>query len=128
MAVISGKDGEVKIGANSLADITGWSFNTTSNNPAYASSSTGGYKKRVAGVRDASGNIAFKLNTSNPIGDEFEEGDEVTLLLHVDASNFYSVPAVIDSLSLEVDIDSGDVVGGTAGFSANGAWTNPAFA
>ena len=125
MPTISGKDGTVKIGSTPVAEITAWSLSTTSNNPAYASSSTGGYKKRVAGVKDASGSIAFKLDPADPVTDDFDEGDHVTLLLHVDAARFYSVPAVIDSIHLEVDIDSGDIIGGRAEFSSNGAWTKP---
>ena len=125
MPTISGKDGHVKIGAADVAEITAWSLNTTSNNPAYASSSTGGYKRRVSGVKDATGSIAFKLDPADPVTDDFDEGDHVTLLLYVDATRFYSVPAVIDAINLEVDIDSGDIIGGRAEFSANGAWTKP---
>jgi hypothetical protein len=44
MPTISGKDGKVLIGAVALADITRWTFNATSANPAYASSSTAGYR------------------------------------------------------------------------------------
>ena len=127
MSTFSGKDGKVLIGGSALADITHWLLRTMSHNSAYASSSTAGHKKRVPGVKDASGTIAFKLNTSDPISDDLDEGDSVTLLLYLDATRFYSVPAVIDALKLEVDIDSGQVVGGVAEFSANGAWTKPAY-
>ena len=95
MAVISGKSGKVLIGATTLAHITNWSLATVSRNPAYASSATGGYKKRVAGVKEASGTIAFKLDLADPLTDDFTEGAEVTLLLYLDAAKFYSVPAVI---------------------------------
>ncbi len=125
MATISGKDGKVMIGPAALADITRWTFNTTSNNPAYASSSTAGYRRRVAGVKDGGGRIAFKLDPADPVSDSLNEGDQVTLLLYLDATHFYTVPAVIDALELEVDISTGDVLGGTAAFSTNGAWTKP---
>ncbi|MGE3406806.1 MAG: hypothetical protein AB7I37_08335 [Pirellulales bacterium] len=128
MSTFSGKDGKVLIGGTSLADITHWSLRTLSHNSAYASSSTGGHKKRVPGIKDASGTIAFKLNTSDPITDDFDEGSSVTLLLHLDATRYYSVPAVIDAIRLEVDIDSGQVVGGVAEFSGNGAWTKASYA
>lgn len=128
MATLSGKDGKVMIGGVALADITGWSLETTSANPAYASSSTGGYKKRLAGVKDAKGRMTFKLNAADPITDDLNEGDSVTLLLYLNATKFYSVPAIIDALRLEVDIDSGQVVCGVAEFSANGAWTKPSYA
>jgi len=128
MATISGKDGKVLIGAVALADITRWTFNATSANPAYASSSTAGYRRRVAGIKEGAGRIAFKLDPADPISDDLNEGDAVTLLLYVDATHFYTVPALVDALELEVDISSGDVLGGTASFSTNGAWTRPNYA
>jgi hypothetical protein len=127
MATFSGKDGTVKVGDAELAEITYWSFHTLSANAAYASSSSGGYKKRVPGVKDASGQIQFKLDPADAITGVINEGANVTLLLYLDATHFFSVPAVIDAVQLEVDIDKGDVVGGTAVFSANGAWTKPTY-
>ncbi len=127
MSVISGKDGKVMIGATTLADITFWTLATASNNPAYASSATSGHKKRVAGVKDASGSIQGKLDVADPVTDDFDEGDAVTLLLYIDATRFYSVPAIIDSINFEVDIDTGEVIGWTADYSADGAWTKPTY-
>lgn len=117
MATISGKDGSV----NSFADITGWTLNVTSNNSAYASSSTGGWKKRVPGVKDWSGSFSGKYNGSVPVS----EGEEVTLTLGVDATDSYSGDAVIDQVNLQVDIDNGEVVGFTASFSGAGPLTVP---
>jgi hypothetical protein len=128
MATFSGKDGKVLIGGSPLADIIGWTLRTASDNPTYASSSTGGYRKRVPGVKDAAGTVRFKLNPADPITDDLDAGVAVTLLLYLDATRFYTVPAVIDALRLEVDIDTGDVVGGVADFSGNGAWTKPTYA
>ncbi len=127
MATISGKNGKVVIGSAALAEITDWTFHATSTNHAYASSSTGGYRKRVAGVKDGSGSIGFKLDPAAPITSDLDEGSAVTLLLYVDETHFYSVPALIDAIHLAVDIASGDVLGGTAAFSANGAWTKPTY-
>lgn len=127
MSAFSGKDGKILIGTTTLAEITRWELRTLSNNPAYASSATGGFKKRVGGVRDATGQIAFKLDPADPITDDFDEGEAVTLLLHLDATRKYTVPAIIDAIQLEVDIDTGDVVGGTATFSSTGAWTKPTY-
>ena len=127
MATISGKNGKVLIGATPLAEITDWTFQTSSANPAYASSSTGGFRRRVAGIKDGSGSFGFILDPASPITNNFDEGSSVTLLLYLDATRFYSVPAVIDSIHLAVDISSGDVLGGTAIFSANGAWTKPTY-
>jgi len=128
MATISGKNGKVMIGSTALAEITDWTFHATSINHAYASSSTGGYRRRVSGVKDGAGSIGFKLDPADPITDDFDEGSAVTLLLYLDATHYYSVPAVIDSIQLAVDISSGDILGGTAAFSASGPWTKPNYA
>lgn len=125
MSVISGKNGQVKIGATTLADVTQWTLQKLSNNPSYASSSTAGHKKRVAGVKDARGVVQMKFNDAAAAG--LDEGDSVTLLLYVDATHFYSVPALVDSYRVDVDINTGEIVGATAEFSANGAWTEPTF-
>jgi hypothetical protein len=127
MATLSGKDGKLKLGATTIADVTSWILETRSQNHAYASSSTSGYRRRVAGVRDGGGRIDFKLDFADPITDDFDVGSQVTLLLHLDATRFYSVPAVIDVLRFEVDVDTGDVIGGRAEFSTNGAWTKPVY-
>lgn len=127
MATISGKNGKVMIGSTTLADITKWDFTPTSNNPSYASSATGGFKTRRAGVKDGSGSLDFKLDLADPITDDFDEGSAVTLLLYIDATRFHTVPAIIDSIAWSVDINDGDVVGGTAQFSITGAWTKPTY-
>jgi hypothetical protein len=128
MATISGKNGRIKIGSTTLADITLWQLTTKAGNPAYASSATQGWKTRREGVRDASGTVRFKLDLADPITDDFDEGDAVTLLLHLDATRFYTVPAIIDSLAWEVDINDGDVIGGVAEFSSTGPITKPTYA
>ncbi len=125
MATFSGKDGKVNDGTADIADITRWTFTKTSNNPAYASSSSSGFRKRVAGVKDGSGTIEGQYQ--NDAAPTIDEGDEVTLKLYVDASHFYSVPAIIDSFQLETDIDRGEVVGWASNFATNGAWTEPTF-
>lgn len=127
MATISGKDGKVKIGSAELADITHWTLRTSASLSAYASSATGGFKRRIAGVKEGSGTIEGKLDPADPVTDDFDEGSAVTLLLHVDAARYYIVPALIESFRLEVDIDRGEVVGWKAEFSTTGAWTKPAY-
>ena len=121
----SGKDGKVRIGASDLAEITGWTFNPTSNNPSWASSSTGGYKTRVAGVKDGSGSIEGKYDKTDPIDDSIKEGDCVTLELFQDATRKFIVPAIIEGMTFEQDMDDGEVVSWSADFATTGAWTYP---
>jgi len=115
MAGISGKDGKVEIGGLQVAEITKWSFNTTSNNASWASSDTAGYKTRVVGSKDGSGSMEGKLDPD--VGIPLEVGDEPVLTLRLDDTHYYTVYAVVDSFDLEVDIDDGDVVGWSADFS-----------
>lgn len=125
MTTISGKNGKVDVGSSTLLEITSWNFTTTSNNSVWGSSSSSGYKKRQAGTKDMTGNIAGQFDTSSPIYNTMEEGDDVTLKLYLNASLFYEVPALIESFNLSIDVDNGAVVGWTSAFGSNGAWTKP---
>ena len=129
MAVLSGKDGKVVFvggsGDVTIADITEWKFDMKAENVAYASSSTGGFTKRLSGIKDGAGNITGKLQDSAV--PDLAAGASVTLKLYIDPTHFYTVPAVIDEFRLQVDISTGKVEAWTANFSANGAWTDPAF-
>jgi hypothetical protein len=127
MSMQTGDDGKVMIGGVELAEITAWSFETTARSVAYASSATAGYRKRLTGAKEGRGAIAFKLNLTDPLTNYLNEGSQVTLLLYIDSTRFYSVPAVIDSLEMTVDIDRGELIGGKAEFSTNGAWTKPSY-
>ncbi len=120
---ISGKNGLVKIGSTAVAEVTKWSFTKQAGSSRYASSSTGGFKRSVPGVKSGSGEIQFKFDTS--AASPLVEGAAVTLLLYLDATRFYSVPAIVTQVHVDVDIDSGDAIGGAARFDSDGAWSEP---
>lgn len=124
-AGVSGQFGDVKIGATQVCEVCKWGFTPKANNPSYASNKTAGYKARVAGIKDGSGSIEGKYDPANPIMSTLDVGTLVTLKLYLTATVFYSVPSIIDSLKIDVDLDTGDFVSFTADFSTNGAWTNP---
>src|SRR5688500_10666420 len=123
MAVESGKNGTVKIGATPIADVTRWTFDKEALTSRYASNSTAGFKATVAGVKQGSGQIEAKWDSAaaSPI----TEGTSVTLLLFLNVTENFSVPAIIKNFKLLVDIDNGEVTGFTADFETNGAWTEP---
>lgn len=127
MATISGKDGSVSAGGSDVAEVTAWSLTTKARNPSYASSATGGWRTRRSGVRDAMGVVHFKLDFADPATDLLEEGTAVSLQLNLDATRAFVVPAIIDEIAWEVDVDDGDVIGGRAEFSATGPVTKPTF-
>lgn len=120
---ISGKSGKVLIGATAVAEVTKWRFDKEAFARRYASSATGGFKRTLSGVQSGSGTIEFKfdMTAASPL----VQGAAVTLLLYLDASHFYSVPAVVTGVKVEVDIDGGDVIGGVAAFDTDGPWTEP---
>jgi hypothetical protein len=126
MAAVSGQYGKIAIASSTVTECTYWSFDRMANDQSYSSCATAGYKKRVAGVKDGSGNLKGFQDPSNAIETYFEEGDLVTLLLYYTASKYYTVPAMITKLHVEADIGEGALVPWEADFGINGAWTLPA--
>ena len=127
MALFTGDDGKVLIGATPLADITAWSLTTKAAAKSYVSSATGGHRKAVVGAKHGAGRIRFLLDPADPITSGFDIGSQVTLLLYLDDTRFYSVPAVIEAIRMNVEIDEGKLVGGEAEFVTSGAWTKPVY-
>lgn len=120
MAGFSGKNGKVIQGATDIVDTLGWTLNLVSNNPAYASNATGGHKTRVAGVGDNNGTFTFAVQSAAA---EISKGQLVTLKLYMNATKFWTVPAVIDSVAYNTDINDGGIVTATASFSGTAAET-----
>lgn len=123
MGVESGKDGKVLIGATPVANITGWEFDKECHTDRYNSSETAGYKGTVAGVKMGQGSIEFKWNSAAAM--TITEGTSATLLLHLNATEMFTVPAIIKNFRVKCDINDGAITGGTANFETNGAWTEP---
>jgi hypothetical protein len=121
----SGTGGDVQIAASSVAEIKSWAFSRSSNNPAWASNVSAGYKKRVGGVKDATLTFEFVYDFNDPIENLLREGDSVTVVLFADATHSYSVPIIVSSLELNTDINDGEPFGGTISGETNGAWTDP---
>ena len=124
MAAISGSYGKVMVGTSNAPDCQSWNWTRNVASHAYASCATSGFKKRVAGTKDHSGTIAGRVSVSDNIEDYFDEGDAVTLNLYVSTTAYYIVPALIEELSVEVDIDEGDIIKWNASFGGNGAWSS----
>lgn len=124
MAVASGQYGTIKIGSSALVECMGWTWTRTVADHAYASCNTSGFKKRVAGTKDHSGTMNGKMDLAVEMEDYFDEGDLVTLNLYVNTTDYYIVPAMITELTVEVDIDEGDIIPWSASFGGNGAWSS----
>lgn len=122
---VSGKDGMVKVGSTKLPSIRKWSLNLKSNNPKFATSDAAGHKVSVAGVKDGEVSFEAVLDTTDVIYSTYKPGTLVTLLLYENATRYWTVPARIESIAGECDINDGGelVVPYTA--STYGAWTYP---
>ncbi len=127
MSTLSGKNGTLFIDGASLADVTAWRFTATADNVTYASSATGGYRRRLTGARHGFGVVSFVLNTVDPATARLAAGDRVTLQLNLDPARFFYVPAIVDSLQLTVDVNQREPIRGTAEFTTDGAWVEPEF-
>lgn len=125
MAAVSGQYGKIVIGSSNVVECMGWSFKRAPSIKPYASCATSGYKKRVVGTREGSGNLKGMQDPSDPIENFFVDGSSVTLKLYYTAAKFYSVPAIIESLDIDVDIDDGSPVPWAADFGTDGGWTLP---
>lgn len=123
MAVLSGKDGTLKLGGAEVTPITHWKIEKTAASKAYSANDTGGARKRVPGAKDCSGRFEIQATDSGNV--PVEEGDAVTLQLHVDDSgeNYYEVPALVERIRAEVDISEGRTVAHVVTFSGNGPTT-----
>ena len=124
-AGVSGAFGDVKIASTQVSEIKKWTFNPKANVAKYSSNKTGGYKKAVAGIKEGSGTLECIWDPAIPPTTTINIGTSVTLKLYTTAAQFYSVPAVIADFSVVTDLDTGDPVGYTANFEADGAWTDP---
>lgn len=124
MAAMSGTLAKVMIGASTLVECTGWTYTRSAILHAYASCNTSGYKKRVKGTMDSSGTLKGMFDESNFIEDYFGVGDAVTLLLYINGTDYWSQPAMIETLEIETDVDEGALIPWSSSWSGNGAWSS----
>jgi hypothetical protein len=123
---ISGSGGDVLIGLVSIGNVLKWKFFQSRVTKEYASSATGGYQDSIAGVQFGSGSVEFAFdNVLCGSAGIIENGVYVTLKLCVNETHYYTVPAVVKTLSLECDIDEGKYIGGTFDFKTRIGWTLP---
>lgn len=127
MSTLTGKQGVLFIDAASLADVTAWRFTTTADNISYASSATGGFRRRIAGARHGFGVVSFVLNTVDPATARLAAGDHVTLQLNLDPSRYFYVPAIVESWQLTMDVNQREPIRGTAEFTTDGSWIEPEY-
>jgi hypothetical protein len=123
---ITGRDGDAKIGSTQICEVTKWSFNPKVNIVSYSSNKTAGYKQKLFGVREATGNLEGVWDASNPSYSVVAEATtDIALKLYITSTQFWAITAVIESFSQDVNIDAGEMVTWSASFHAKGTWTSP---
>jgi len=100
-----------------------WTFRRRSKNKAYSTGDEPGYLRRDAGVKDGNGTIAGLMDEDDSILDKITEGTEVSLQLKRTATESFTVEAIIDEITFDVDIDGGRQNSYVASFSTNGTFT-----
>lgn len=124
---LSGKDGTIKIASTAVALVTHWTFEKSVMTDRFADNESAGSKRTIRGTRHGRGTIRGKLDTAAAV--TIEDNVSATVLLYVNATEFYSVPCIISNYKVgEVDISEGPAIPYEATFETNGAWTEPTWA
>lgn len=126
MAAIAGKGGSARIGVNTIAEVTSWSLDVSTD--MLDSTSLGdNWREFVAGLNGATGSVEVKWDLSNDTNGQTAlqnallNGTTVTLDLYVNATKYYSGSAYVSSLSIEDPVE--DLVTATFETQFTGAVT-----
>jgi hypothetical protein len=134
---ISGIGGNVRLPDGSdVYEIRKWSWTPKCATPMYASNRTSGFKRAVPGVKSGTGSLDYVHDPGHPFWTQIQEGNYYTLSLDFSDPNrgipwapssgaTWTVPSLFGSIKYDVDMDEGGIIGGSADFVTNGAWTNP---
>jgi hypothetical protein len=121
MSAFSGKYGTVLLASAAVNEVTKFTIEDKVNVGKWGSNLSAGWKNAIAGVREKTGTVEFKIPTGGSAA--MEAGDSVTLHLKPDGSADQTGPAIIEGVSMDVDVDTGDPVGGSFTWHSNGAWS-----
>lgn len=112
-----------------IPELRKWTLRVTNNAKEYASSSTAGGKRRLAGAEDFNGTLDLYMETGSNRADasglNIRSGQTGAIKLYEDSGNFWVAPAFIDEATYEADIEGNNIVNGTVTFSRDGALTYP---
>jgi len=122
MAPIHGKDGLVKISGNTGASISAWRIDSMGSQLHDASPLQGTWQILQDGLRSASGSILCDWdqadsNVQGALLTAAEGGSTATLLLYVNATKYFSIPAYI---TLGADVNVNGTVKRTFNFRSSG--------
>jgi len=105
-----------------LVECTGWTLDRKVAAHRYASNTSNGYKRAVAGVKSADGTAKGMYDPADAFWSKIAEGTDIWLRLYVDPDRFFMVRAMVESLKINEDFNEGDVVSWDMSFVSNGRW------
>ena len=125
---LTGRNGKVLIGANTIARITQWAVNPTlATSTEWGDSDSAGFTNRAPGRKDATFTAEGKFDSGvRNAFDLFQPGDILLVLLYLvaDGSIRYNFPrALCTDFSLTVNVDSEEVIGWSSSWGADGEYS-----
>jgi hypothetical protein len=123
---LSGKAGELLIGASNLLQLTQWQLDYGAAVQVYAARSGGGAEETVAGTEGGTGTFEVLLDADQPITGLIATGDLVSLACRHSATGPLQATgdARIGRFTFGANRD-GTIQRVTVAFTCNGKWTFP---
>ena len=128
---LSGKNGKFEVDAELVARTTQWSVNRKyASVSEWGDSDSAGYTNRLGGRKDSTFTTEGKFDTSDEVYDLFADDDVAAAYLWIDGVSttkyFWEFPrSICTDFSLSVNIDTGEVIGWTSSWGADGIFYYP---
>ena len=125
---LTGRNGKFQVGSTTVARTTTWGVNPKlATKSEWGDSDTAGYTARMPGRRDATYTADGKYDTAAEQFDLFQPEDKAQCGLWMNASALYwAFPsAMCDDFSMQVNIDTEEVIGWSSSWGADGIFYRP---
>jgi hypothetical protein len=127
MATHHGKDGSVKVGSNTVAEIQSWTLRVR-NNPADDTAMGDSWETHLAGIGSWDGSVRCSWDETDTNGQEaMLQGASITLNLYPEGADsgdkYYTGTATITEIG--IDTNRSNIVTREFNFRGNGALTYP---
>lgn len=124
----SGRNGKFVVDTSLVARATQWAVNPKlAQTSEWGDSDSAGYTNRLGGRKDATFTAEGKYDSTDEVFDLFMPDDIAIAVLWLDATSLYwDFPRALNmDFNLSVNIDSGEVIGWTSSWGADGLFYYP---
>lgn len=125
---LTGRKGKFQVGTVLVARTKKWGVNPKmASSSEWGDSDSNGFTNRAPGRRDATFNADGVYQTDDEVFDIFEPGDIVKAVLWMNNTTLYwAFPrALCSEFSMEVNIETEEVIGWSSGWGADGRFWHP---